>query len=156
MNNQVARFLQKKSLVILGVFCATVMIVGCQQPLSNDKAPKKIIEQRLIPKGATKVVLSLKESTNQAYEFTDDAGNRIPEDSNLARRVTLNDAGKTSCYECPDSVNPAKDGFGKCTSVTCCGPGISCGPLRTVISVDQASTNEPLIRSIQFVEEKAE
>ena len=156
MNNQAASFLQKKSLVILGVFCATVMMFACQQPLSNDKAPKKIIEQRLIPKGATKVILSLKEASNQEYAFTDDAGNPIPEDGSVERRVTLNDAGKTSCYECPDSVNPAKDGFGKCTSVTCCGPGISCGPLSTVISVDQASTSEPLIRSIQFVVEKAE
>ena len=149
-------FLQKKSRVLLYVMSMTAMMVGCQQPVTSDKTPKKIMEQRLIPKGATKVVLSLKESTNQAYEFTDDAGNPIPEDNNLARRVTLNDAGKTSCYECPDSVNPAKDGFGKCKSITCCGPGISCGPLRTVVSVDQASTSEPLIRSIQFVVEKAE
>jgi hypothetical protein len=156
MNNQATHYLQKNPLVVLGVFCVSLMIVGCQQPLSNDKAPKKMIEQRLIPKGATKVVLLLKEASYQEYEFTDDAGNPIPDDSNLARRVTLNDAGKTSCYECPDSVNPAKDGFGKCKSVTCCGPGISCGPLSTVISVDQASTSEPLIRSIQFVVEKVE
>lgn len=156
MNNQVCNYLQKNSLVILGVFCVAMLMLACQQPLSSDKAPKKMIEQRLIPKGATKVVLSLKEASYQKYEFTDDAGNPIPEDSNLARRVTLNDAGKTSCYECPDSVNPAKDGFGKCKSVTCCGPGISCGPLSTVISVDQASASEPFIRSIQFVVEKAE
>ncbi len=150
-----------KNLVILKwiciyLMCGSILCIACNQPQNIHKETKAIIEQKLIPKGTSKIIFTLKENQYQGYEFADDAGNVLTAPTQVARRVTLNDAGKTSCYECPDSVNPAKDGFGKCKSITCCGPGISCGPLSTVLTVEQPSGKEPLVRSVQFVVEKME
>lgn len=141
---------------IICFMCVVVLLCACNQTPMTPKASKAITEQQLIPKGCSKIIFTLKENQYQGFEFADDAGNILPAPTQVARRVTLNDAGKISCYECPDSVNPAKDGFGKCNSITCCGPGISCGPLSTVISVEQPSGNEPLARSVQFVVDKAQ
>ncbi len=156
MKNTLQKEPYKQMMSMICFTIVSILFLACNQTEEVPKLSKAITEQQLIPKGTSKIIFTLKENQYQGYQFADDAGNILPTPTQVARRVTLNDAGKTSCYECPDSVNPAKDGFGKCKSITCCGPGISCGPLSTVITVEQPSGKEPLVRSVQFVAEKAE